>query len=57
MFTASKCTKCGASYNPKTTCVSCALVWATVAQLIHETTRAYNEAWSGKPSPDYYMAS
>ena len=51
------CGKCGEAYKAKATCVPCALVWATVAQLTLETTRAYNAEWRGMPSNDYYMQS
>jgi len=44
------CKKCNASYKTGTTCAPCALMWATVAQLVLETTKAYNASWYGKPS-------
>jgi hypothetical protein len=51
------CSKCGASYKAKETCVPCALMWATIAQTVLETTRAYNAEWAGIPVNDYYMPS
>ena len=51
------CAKCGASYKSKETCLPCALMWATIAQTVLETTRAYNAEWNGMPSNDYYMQS
>ena len=39
------CAKCNATHKLGATCVPCALRWATVAQLIQQTTKAYNDAW------------
>lgn len=43
-----KCSHCGCMYSAKGTCVQCALKWATMCELIRETTKMYNAAWEGR---------
>jgi hypothetical protein len=51
------CTKCGAVYDKSTTCVPCAIVYATIALTIQETARMHNCAWLGKEYVNEHLAS
>jgi len=51
------CAKCGAVYDKGTTCVPCAIKWATISLTIQETTRSYNCDWLGKEYANEHLAS
>lgn len=55
--TYAKCIKCGALYDDSSTCVPCAIQWATLALTIQETTRSYNCDWLGKEYKNEHLAS
>lgn len=46
------CSHCGAMYDRRTTCVSCALKWASLCEIVRETTKMYNAVWEGRVYAD-----
>jgi hypothetical protein len=52
-----KCNKCGALYDSTTTCVPCAVVYATITLTIQEVSRMHNCAWLGKEYKCEHLAS
>ena len=51
------CAKCGAIYDKSTTCVPCAVAYATIALTIQEVARMHTCAWLGKEYKCEHLAS